>query len=87
VDLGFLIGIFHRNHICITLDFVELKVVVLGGTNSGNVSLSAATLCLSLHQTPNYHFIHGYQTQMAGPTPVSALINAATMVTAGIFRH
>lgn len=88
-DLGFLIGIFILASLFSTLDFTELKEVILGGTQNGNVFwLSAATLCLFIGATgksaqlPLYTWL---PDAMAGPTPVSALIHAATMVTAGIF--
>ena len=88
-DLGYLIGIFIIGGLFSTLDFMEIKEAILGGTQNGNVYwLGAATLCLFIGATgksaqlPLYTWL---PDAMAGPTPVSALIHAATMVTAGIF--
>ncbi|WMW78097.1 NADH-quinone oxidoreductase subunit L [Flavobacterium sp. 20NA77.7] len=86
-DLGFLIGIFVLGFYLNTLDFMEIKAAL--GTNVITPALlSVAALCLFIGATgksaqlPLYTWL---PDAMAGPTPVSALIHAATMVTAGIF--
>ena len=86
-DLGFLIGIFVLGFYLNTLDFMEIKAAL--GTNAITPALlSVAALCLFIGATgksaqlPLYTWL---PDAMAGPTPVSALIHAATMVTAGIF--
>ena len=86
-DLGFLIGIFILGLLFSTLNFVEMKQALLAG-NENTLILSVAALCLFIGacgksaQLPLYTWL---PDAMAGPTPVSALIHAATMVTAGIF--
>ena len=86
-DLGFLIGIFVLGFYLNTLDFMEIKAA-LGKNSITPALLSVAALCLFIGATgksaqlPLYTWL---PDAMAGPTPVSALIHAATMVTAGIF--
>jgi NADH-quinone oxidoreductase subunit L len=86
-DLGFLIGIFILASLFSTLDYMQLKQAIMAG-NADTYWLGAAALALFIGacgksaQIPLYTWL---PDAMAGPTPVSALIHAATMVTAGIF--
>jgi NADH-quinone oxidoreductase subunit L len=84
-DLGFLLAIFY---LLATVGSVTYSEVFAHASQLSTPTLTVITLLLFVGATGKSAQIPLYTwlpDAMAGPTPVSALIHAATMVTAGIY--
>jgi len=86
-DLGLLLGLFLIVQQFKTLDYAPvMQQIRTGGVNPEMVNLICILLFVGAMgksaQIPLYTWL---PDAMAGPTPVSALIHAATMVTAGVY--
>jgi len=89
-DAGFILGMFFVAWLVGSLRYVDVNAFAHSGHHSAETLkyITAATLllfvgaCGKSAQLPLYVWL---PDAMEGPTPVSALIHAATMVTAGVY--
>ncbi|MHA8083870.1 NADH-quinone oxidoreductase subunit L [Aquirufa sp. A-Brett2-15D] len=85
-DLGFLVGIFLLIQDFGTTDYQTIFAAIQSGEYTTDLSLIAICLFVgAMGKSAQIPLFTWLPDAMAGPTPVSALIHAATMVTAGIY--
>ena len=86
-DVGFLFGIFALFWAGHTFNIIELNHLAEEGEMSEGLLTAGALLlfCGAVGKSAQFPLHVWLPDAMAGPTPVSALIHAATMVVAGIY--
>ncbi|MFL2702319.1 MAG: NADH-quinone oxidoreductase subunit L, partial [Candidatus Actinomarina sp.] len=84
-DFGFLIGLMIILDTYNTFDFYEILHNSTGVTESTITAISLFLLLGAFGKSAQFPLFSWLPDAMEGPTPASALIHAATMVTAGVF--
>ncbi len=90
-DMGFLMGVITIGMVFQTFDFAEVEKMVSTGVANGTfqtgfiAGIALLLFCGAVGKSAQFPLHVWLPDAMEGPTPVSALIHAATMVAAGVF--
>ena len=84
-DFGFLVGIIITYWTFGTVNLTELREVVEANPDAVTTMIGLLLFCGVLGKSAQMPLHVWLPDAMAGPTPVSALIHAATMVAAGVY--
>lgn len=84
-DFGFLIGIVWAYHYYGTASISDITAMIQTGQKSIETGIGLLLMCGFVGKSAQFPLQVWLTDAMAGPTPVSALIHAATMVAAGIY--
>ncbi len=84
-DLGFLVGIVTAYWHFGTTDLAAMEQITNAHPGLVNATIAAFLMCGFIGKSAQFPLHVWLPDAMAGPTPVSALIHAATMVAAGVY--